>query len=117
MATLAGPFDVVDAVLVSAQQTLLFVLLPLLDPVDVLPLAVDDVLPARVHRAQVVRFVVNLRQFQIVKEIAAKAFLIVVQATMVQLCLNLALKRIATRLVRRLAVRVADLTATIGLSR
>ena len=61
LATLAGPVGVVDAVLVSAQQTLLFVLLPLLDPVNILALAVDDVLPARVHRAQVVRFVVNLR--------------------------------------------------------
>ena len=117
MATLAGPIDVVDAVLVSAQQTLLFVLLPLLDPVDVLALAVDDVLPARVHRAQVVRFVVNLRQFQIVEKIATEAFLIVVQASVVQLGLNLALKCIAARLVRRLAVRVADLTAAIGLGR
>lgn len=36
---------------------------------------------------------------------------------MVQLGLNLALKCIAARLVRRLAVRVADLTAAIGLSR
>ena len=49
LATLAGPVDIVDTVLVSAQQTLLLVLLSFLDPVDVLALAVDDVLPARVH--------------------------------------------------------------------
>ena len=49
LATLAGPVDIVDTVLVSAQQTLLLVLLSFLDPVDVLALAVNDVLPARVH--------------------------------------------------------------------
>ena len=49
LATLAGPVDIVDTVLVSAQQTLLLVLLSFMHPVDVLALAVDDVLPARVH--------------------------------------------------------------------
>ena len=49
LATLAGPVDIVDTVLVSAQQTLLLVLLSFMHPVDILALAVDDVLPARVH--------------------------------------------------------------------
>ena len=61
----------------------MLVLLSCLHTIDVLSLPVNDVLTARVHGAQIVSLVIDLGQFQIVEEIAAEAFLILIQAAVV----------------------------------
>ena len=87
-------------VLVATEQSLLLVLFPCFDPLNVLSLLFYYVSPSLVRPSKVVVLarLVHLRQFQVVEEVTSQALLIggLVQTSVLQLGLNLLLQTVHT---------------------